>query len=150
MSFAKAAPPTPQERWGAQGKVSIADRTNPIAKPSSHPPQAVPLRAELIGETCTAAGLNASGHAPVLALCRVLIEAGHHPATPLKVYRGEALALRVRSIGEAVELRVATHGVGFKARAGCTGALPVRRNGRGLTGDIPQPHRGSDSQRART
>jgi hypothetical protein len=39
------------------------------------------------------------GDAVVCALCRRLVEAGHDPATPLEIYRGATLALRVRSIG---------------------------------------------------
>jgi hypothetical protein len=65
------------------------------------------LRAELSGSTiCSAAGQVAIGHTPVLALCRALIEAGHDPATPLEVYRGNILALRIRSIGTAAGLTV--------------------------------------------
>jgi hypothetical protein len=48
---------------------------------------------------------------------------------PLEVWRGPVLCLQVRSIGEAAQLRVATHGVGFERLrgcvAGCTAALPV-------------------------
>jgi hypothetical protein len=77
-----------------------ADHVGAIAKPSSQPPQAAPLRADFIGDTCTAAGLTASGHAPALRLCRELITAGHDPTTVLHVYRGEVLALIVRTIGK--------------------------------------------------
>jgi hypothetical protein len=152
MCAQKAAPPRPEKRSGTWDEISIADRkTSPTAKPSTFSPQAGSIRAELIGsDQCSALGMVATGHAPLLTLCRLLIEAGHHLATPLEAYRGETLALRVRSIGEAARLRVATHGVGFEPSAECTGALPVRGSGRGLTGTIPQPHRGSDSQRART
>jgi hypothetical protein len=45
-------------------------------------------------------------NAPVLALCRALIEAGHDPNTPLEAYRGATLCLRVRSIGEGAKLTV--------------------------------------------
>jgi hypothetical protein len=44
--------------------------------------------------------------AVVCALCRRLVEAGHDPATPMEVYRGQTLALHVRSIGEAAKLTV--------------------------------------------
>lgn len=44
--------------------------------------------------------------AVVCALCRKLIEAGHNPSTPMVVRRGETIALRVRSIGEAAKLTV--------------------------------------------
>ena len=88
------------------------------------------IRAELIGsDECTAAGLTISGGAPVLALCRQLIADGHDPGLPLEVWRGPVLCLRVRSIGEAAQLRVATHGGGFErsrvCAAGCTAASPT-------------------------
>ena len=50
--------------------------------------------------------------APVLALCRKLMAAGHNPATSLEAYRGEVLCLRVRSIGEAAMLTVKETGTG--------------------------------------
>lgn len=66
------------------------------------------MRAELIGSNqATACGVTVSGrNAPVLALCRALIEAGHDPAIPLEAYRGNTLCLRVRSIGEGAALSV--------------------------------------------
>src|SRR6516164_9622984 len=63
---------------------------------------------------------------PVLALCRELIAAGHDPSRPLHAYRDGVLALRIRSIGEAARLRVATHGVGFESAQECTTASPMR------------------------
>jgi hypothetical protein len=66
-----------------------------------------PITAHLAGSnTCSAAGISAKGNAPVLKLCRRLLEAGHGPATPLHVYRGATLALTVRSIGEGAQLTV--------------------------------------------
>src|SRR5215470_4979726 len=63
--------------------------------------------AELIGsERCSALGMTARGTTPVLALCRRLIEAGHNPATPLEVWRGSTLCLRIRRIGEAAQFTV--------------------------------------------
>jgi hypothetical protein len=95
-----------------------------------------PIRATLHApDRCTALGMTASSHAPVLALCRLLIEAGYHPATPLEAYRGEVLCLRVRTIGEAARLRVATHGVGFEPVPECTGASLVRQNEMGVVGE---------------
>ena len=65
------------------------------------------LRAEIIGDDrATCNGLEAQHNAPVLALCRKLVAAGHDPATPLEAYRGEVLCLRVRSIGEGAKLTV--------------------------------------------
>ena len=53
-----------------------------------------------------AEGITVTIGSPVLALCRKLVEAGHDPATPMQVYRGDTLCLTVRSIGEAAELEV--------------------------------------------
>jgi hypothetical protein len=39
---------------------------------------------------CSALGITARGHARVLALCQLLIEAGHDPNRPLLAYRGDA------------------------------------------------------------
>jgi hypothetical protein len=65
------------------------------------------FRAELVGSNrCTTAGFTASGQAPVLALCRELIAAGLDPDRPLEIHRGNMLALRVRSIGEAARFAV--------------------------------------------
>jgi len=90
---------------GAIEADDLGRRVSSIINPTSKLTQA--LRAELIGpDRCTALGITASGHAPVLALCRLLIVAGHPPATPLQVYRGETLALRVRSVGEGACLAI--------------------------------------------
>jgi len=71
---------------------------------AEHP---TPIRAELSGgRRCSAIGITATGNAPVLALCRRLIEAGHNPTLPLEAYRGTTLCLRVRSIGEGAKLTV--------------------------------------------
>jgi hypothetical protein len=76
--------------------------------------------------TCTAEGITATGSAPLLALCRKLIEAGHDPNRPLHAYRGDALALKVRSIGEVARLWIAGDGVGFRYAAEPVGASPIR------------------------
>ena len=66
-----------------------------------------PIRADLAwSTTCVSLGLKATGNAPVLTLCRRLITAGHDPATPMEVYRGSTLALKVGSIGEGAKLTV--------------------------------------------
>src|SRR5438128_152881 len=72
------------------------------------------IRADLIGQSqATACGVTVSGrNAPVLALCRALVEAGHDPATPLDAYRGSTLCLRVRSLAEGAKLTVYDNGVG--------------------------------------
>ena len=92
-------------------------------------PKALPIRAELIGsDTCTAMGIIARAHAPVLTLCRLLIEAGHNPSARLEAYRGSTSCLTVRSIVEGAMLRTASHGVGFETGPGCTGAAYIAKN----------------------
>jgi hypothetical protein len=79
--------------------------------------KAVPIRAVLIGSArCEALGISVCDAAPVLGLCRELVAAGHDPQLPLHAYRGDVLALRVRSIGEAAQLAIAGDGVGFRRR----------------------------------
>jgi hypothetical protein len=67
----------------------------------------IPIHAALIGSNCCQAlGVTARGYAPVLDLCRALVAAGHDPRRPLHAYRGDVLALKVRSIGEGARLTV--------------------------------------------
>jgi hypothetical protein len=89
------------------------------------------IRAEISGNTCSALGVTARGSAPILALCRKLIEAGHDPATPLDAYRGDTLCLKVRSIGEGARLRVSSDGTTFQRLAE---ALPEPPTGSPGTG----------------
>jgi hypothetical protein len=97
------------------------------------------VRADLIGvDTCTAAGITATGHAPLLTLCRRLVEAGHDPSTPLEAYRGTTLCLRARSIGVGARLtvregpdgkpRFATYRPAPDGRQSCGGQPPTRSN----------------------
>jgi hypothetical protein len=84
------------------------------------------IRAQLIGSNCcSAAGLIAHNHAPVLALCKLLVRGGFDPDHSLIAYRRGTVALRVRSIGEAARLTVKTAGNGapmFAPDGGCKGA----------------------------
>jgi hypothetical protein len=58
-----------------------------------------PIRAALSGyDTCCADGITAKASAPVLALCRKLVEAGYDPTRPLHAYRRACLALTVSAI----------------------------------------------------
>ena len=96
-----------------------------------------PVRAELSGsDTCTALGITAKADSPILALCRKLIEAGHDPAAPLEAYRGNTLALRVKSIGQDAALRVGTGGNGAPIFAPMPGAdiAPLVRQSRRAAG----------------
>ena len=97
------------------------------------------IRADIIGDDrCKAAGITATGHAPVLDLCRKLIEAGHDPALALHAYRGDTLALTVRNIaqGAALEVRPAS-GSGtpvFIRRESARRTSPIRGNAGTATG----------------
>jgi hypothetical protein len=73
------------------------------------------VRAELIGDsTAIAAGVTAHGRAPVFELCRRLVGAGHDPDLRLEAYRGDVLALTIKSIGTAAKLTVdESHGCRF-------------------------------------
>jgi hypothetical protein len=83
------------------------------------------LRAELVGsEVCTAEGLTAVGAAPVLTMCRKLVEAGFDPESGLDAWRGDTLALRVRRIGEAAELEINSKGTDFIRRPAVRRASP--------------------------
>jgi hypothetical protein len=93
------------------------------------------LCADLVGsDICTAAGIIARSYAPMLALCRRLIEAGIDPDRPLYVYRGDTLALVVRSIAEGARVAVGDNRLGhprfvrFRPRSDGA-ALHMRQNG---------------------
>lgn len=69
------------------------------------------IRAQLeeddgIRRVLTAMGNQVRSTTPVLTMCRLLVNCGVHPATPMEVYRGQVLSLRIRSIGEASKLKV--------------------------------------------
>jgi hypothetical protein len=75
-----------------------------------------PIRAEIIkSNRCDAEGYTVKASAPVLAMCRKLIEAGYDPTRPLHAYRGSTLCLKVRSIGEGARLEC-QEGGGFRLR----------------------------------
>ena len=58
------------------------------------------IRAELDkSDTCHSEGHTVRAYAPVLAMCRKLLEAGYDPARPLHAYRDGILCLKVSSIG---------------------------------------------------
>src|SRR5215510_7996694 len=75
------------------------------------------IRAEIIGETFARARVDGAeiavgGHAPVLRLCRELVDRGIDPGTPLEAYRCHTLCLAVTSIGKAACLTVKSAGNG--------------------------------------
>jgi len=85
-----------------------------------------PIRAIIVGsDRCEAEGISDRASAPVLAICRKLVEAGYDPATPLHAYRGDVLCLKVRTIGEGVNLEIGE--AGFHRRHDWCAAPPVPR-----------------------
>jgi hypothetical protein len=115
-------PPDPETRNGPPDKVS------PVLGSLSGKQTRV-LRAELFGsDRCTGEGFSAVGAAPVLMLCRKLVEAGFDPRSPLEAWRQTTLALRVRSIGEAADLECNSKGTGFVRRSSVRTASPIAKN----------------------
>jgi hypothetical protein len=87
------------------------------------------IRAELAGDDyATAYGIVARGSSPVLKLCRLLVDAGHDPSTPLEAWRNGVLCLCVCSIGEAADLRVNNKGTAFVRSAAVPTATPIDLN----------------------
>jgi hypothetical protein len=71
------------------------------------------IRAEIDGsDRCEAEGHIVKASAPVLAMCRKLIEAGYDPSRPLHAYRGDTLCLTVSSIGWGARYRVKDNACG--------------------------------------
>jgi hypothetical protein len=84
----------------------LASTINSTANRDSGKTQAN-IRAELTGsERCCAEGLTARGASPVFSLCRLLLAAGHDPDRSLEVFRGDVLALRIRTIREGARFTV--------------------------------------------
>jgi len=84
------------------------------------------ILAELIGtDTAQALDVTVRGYAPVLKLCRVLLELGRDPASPLHANRGKVLCLKVRSIGEAARLELNSKGTNFVSRGAVRIGPPV-------------------------
>jgi len=86
-------------------------------------------------DTASAEGISVSSPSPVLALCRKLIAYGFDPAIPIHVFRGDTLALTVRSIGEGARLEIRGDGVGFRRLPKLGAGPPMRRPGRAAVGN---------------
>jgi hypothetical protein len=75
----------------------------------------IPIRAEITGfDRCEAEGHAVRAAAPVLALCRRVVEAGYDPATPLHAYRGGTLCF-ASGIREVIGPRLFVYLIGFEA-----------------------------------
>jgi hypothetical protein len=80
-------------------------------------------------DTCSAEGISVTGPSPVLARCRQLVARGYDPDLPLHVYRGDVLALTVRSIGEGARLEINGYGTGFRPGREADAGPPVAASG---------------------
>ena len=114
----------------------LADRVGALATLPAQIAQVI--CAELIGpDRCSGLGITAQSSAPVLALCRKLIEAGCEPTTPLEAWRGQVLCLRIRTLNAGAALTVEDDRHGrprlrrWRDRMKVSGAgRPVRQIGR--------------------
>jgi hypothetical protein len=68
--------------------------------------------------------------APVLAMCRALIDADYDPERPIEAYRGDVLSLRVSSIG---------YGAKFTIEESRSGGAPVLRRYKAFPGRAVAP-----------
>jgi hypothetical protein len=83
------------ERTSARNKISDDSTPRLVGCLAIADQQAGVAQFRADGRQCSALGITATGNAPVLTLCRRLIEAGHNPILPLEAYRGTTLCLRV-------------------------------------------------------
>lgn len=115
--------------WKADSKRTIG--MSCLNKPAKHSTQPCwPIRAALVGsQHCSALGIAAHSYAPVLNLCKLLVDTGINPATALHVYRGDMLCLIVRSIGTGARLEINAKGTGFIGRRAVRTAPPMPLNG---------------------
>jgi hypothetical protein len=84
-------------------------------------------------DICRAADFEVRGYAPALDMCRRLLAEGFDPATPLEVYRGDVLCLRISSIGYGAGLCVEDDKIGRPRFARRRSRVPV-----GLEGCVPE------------
>jgi hypothetical protein len=69
------------------------------------------IRAILVGsDLCQAEGHVIRHNAPVLGMCRLLVELGYDPTRPLYAYRGDMLAMKISSIGYGAKWSVSEGG----------------------------------------
>lgn len=97
---------------------------------------AAPVVCGLINsDRCEADGLVVKGNAPVLTMCRKLIDAGYDPDRPLEAYRGDVLCLRVSRIGYGAKFTIKDSQYGtpalrrwYERTNGMSTASPMRPN----------------------
>jgi hypothetical protein len=124
--------------WRDNGGARRVDRDAERSLSNRPSKQTQVIRAELSGDdTASALGITAKAYTPVIALCTKLIEAGIDPSMPLEAWRGDTLALRVRSVGAAARLTINGKGTGF-LRSAAVGRGPyMRKSGLPLVSGTP-------------
>jgi hypothetical protein len=75
-------------------------------------------------DLCRAEGYTVKDNSPILAMCCLLVEAGFDAKRPLLAFRGNVLAMRVKSIGYGARYSVAENQK-FGSRLACFKAFPV-------------------------
>jgi len=90
---------------------------------------AEPIKGRLIGDhTCHVGNLPTNADTPIFEMCRLLLLHGYAPGRPLLVFRGNTLAVTVRTIREGAGLSVNGKGSAFyRLRKVCIGP-PVRKS----------------------
>jgi len=69
-------------------------------------------------DTAAALGITVRSSSPLLCLCRALLDAGADLDQPLHAFRGDVLALTIRTLADGARLEVNQHGTGFTPRRG--------------------------------
>jgi hypothetical protein len=103
-----------QKRWARPVEVepkNVNIKDGLTSSTENSPPrnskQQLSIHAEITGDDgCSACGVSVRSATPIFSLCRALIEAGHDPSAAMECYRGNTLAVSVRTIGEAAALTV--------------------------------------------
>ena len=128
----------------AQQLDDIADCVGTVATSLKQSKQVI--RATLSGSNCCSTlGIEVRSAAPILALCRALIAAGHDPQRPLEAFRGNTLAITVQKIGDGARFTVEDdrHGTPrvrrWRVRGYGTASLVAQiEAGQQGTGELPQ------------
>jgi hypothetical protein len=104
-----------------------------------------PVVCRIVGpDRCEVDGIVVKHNAPVLAMCRELLDVGYDPERPLEAYRSEMLCLRISSIGHGAKFTVKDNRRGtpvlrrcYEAATGMSTAPPMRRSGSPATLGAP-------------
>jgi hypothetical protein len=117
VASTNGAGPALRDDGGAARKiVGNGKRDGQSSGPVKNPRQII--RAELArSDHAAALGIIAQGAAPVLKLCRPLVEASHDPSQPLEAWRGGTLAIRIANYREER---------GSKTRTSCSSGNPKK------------------------